>query len=284
MVGANSPSSLASRPIRILLADEIDRYPATAATRGDPLLLPESVLRRFGKRSLRFDPYQQETSRIAVEFEHSTQEEWNVPCPACGRHSRPYCGRTSYLTGTSWTKSAVPARPAALFPAKRSGKNSTSTENSLRPTGTKGSGLRNALASLFVGGGKSLKSSDRKRKKREEKQHRTSVREKYQNCEVPEEVLVLTAGVDVQDDRFEAGSRRLGVDKRKVGASRYQVIYGDGSQSPYGTNWTAFFLNVHNGRRKTIPKIIARASIPADTSRRTGLPFLQGSGQPATCL
>lgn len=27
-------------------------------------------------------------------------------------------------------------------------------------------------------------------------------REKY-NCEVPEEVLVLTAGVDVQDDRFE---------------------------------------------------------------------------------
>ena len=30
MVGANSSSSLASRPIRILLADEIDRYPATA--------------------------------------------------------------------------------------------------------------------------------------------------------------------------------------------------------------------------------------------------------------
>ena len=32
MVGANSPSSLASRPIRILLADEIDRYPATAGS------------------------------------------------------------------------------------------------------------------------------------------------------------------------------------------------------------------------------------------------------------
>lgn len=39
MVGANSPSSLASRPIRILLADEIDRYPATAGNEGDPLLL-----------------------------------------------------------------------------------------------------------------------------------------------------------------------------------------------------------------------------------------------------
>ncbi|WP_275125188.1 phage terminase large subunit family protein, partial [Anoxybacillus sp. LAT_11] len=30
MVGANSPSSLASRPIRILLADEVDRFPASA--------------------------------------------------------------------------------------------------------------------------------------------------------------------------------------------------------------------------------------------------------------
>jgi len=38
MVGANSPSSLASRPIRILLADEIDRYPATAGNEGDPTM------------------------------------------------------------------------------------------------------------------------------------------------------------------------------------------------------------------------------------------------------
>lgn len=34
MVGANSPSGLASRPIRILLADEVDRFPASAAPKG----------------------------------------------------------------------------------------------------------------------------------------------------------------------------------------------------------------------------------------------------------
>ena len=39
IVGANSPSSLASRPIKVLLADEIDRYPKSAGTEGDPLNL-----------------------------------------------------------------------------------------------------------------------------------------------------------------------------------------------------------------------------------------------------
>ena len=86
MVGANSPSSLASRPIRILLADEIDRYPATAGNEGDPLLLAGKRLATFWnkKEVCVSTPTNKETSRIAVEFEHSTQEEWNVPCPACG--------------------------------------------------------------------------------------------------------------------------------------------------------------------------------------------------------
>ncbi len=50
MVGANSPSSLASRPIRILLADEIDRYPATAGNEGDPCCWQGNGLRPFGTR------------------------------------------------------------------------------------------------------------------------------------------------------------------------------------------------------------------------------------------
>ena len=89
MVGANSPSSLASRPIRILLADEIDRYPATAGNEGDPLLLAGKRLATFWnkKEVCVSTPTIKETSRIAVEFEHSTQEEWNVPCPVCGKYT-----------------------------------------------------------------------------------------------------------------------------------------------------------------------------------------------------
>ena len=43
---------------------------------------------------------------------------------------------------------------------------------------------------------------------------------------MPEVVLVLSAGVDVQDDRFEAEVVGWGVDKESWGI-KYQVIYGD---------------------------------------------------------
>lgn len=135
MVGANSPSSLASRPIRILLADEIDRYPATAGNEGDPLLLAGKRLATFWnkKEVCVSTPTNKETSRIAVEFEHSTQEEWNVPCPACGAYT-PLLWANIILTGTSWTKSGALARRAAWFPAKRSGKSSSERVNSSRHT------------------------------------------------------------------------------------------------------------------------------------------------------
>ena len=88
MVGANSPSSLASRPIRILLADEIDRYPATAGNEGDPLLLATKRLTTFWNKKIVCvsTPTIKGTSRIEVEYEHSTQGEWNVPCPHCGEY------------------------------------------------------------------------------------------------------------------------------------------------------------------------------------------------------
>ena len=41
IVGANSPSGLASRPIKVLLCDEVDRYPTSAGTEGDPLGLAQ---------------------------------------------------------------------------------------------------------------------------------------------------------------------------------------------------------------------------------------------------
>ena len=50
-------------------------------------------------------------------------------------------------------------------------------------------------------------------------------RELYE-AEVPDDVLVLTAGVDVQDDRFEVEVVGWGVGKESWGI-RYQKIFGD---------------------------------------------------------
>jgi phage terminase large subunit GpA-like protein len=46
--GANSPASLSSRPVRFVLADEIDRWPATVGAEGDPLALAIKRRPRFG--------------------------------------------------------------------------------------------------------------------------------------------------------------------------------------------------------------------------------------------
>lgn len=54
-------------------------------------------------------------------------------------------------------------------------------------------------------------------------------RERY-NCDIPDEVLVLTAGVDVQDDRLEVEIVGWGPDEISWGIS-YKIFYGDPGQS-----------------------------------------------------
>ena len=50
LVGANSPAGLASRPIRVLLCDEVDRYGVTKE--GDPLKLAIQRTQNFGNREI----------------------------------------------------------------------------------------------------------------------------------------------------------------------------------------------------------------------------------------
>ena len=41
IIGANSAAGLRMRPIKVILADEVDAYPPSAGTEGDPLLLAQ---------------------------------------------------------------------------------------------------------------------------------------------------------------------------------------------------------------------------------------------------
>lgn len=86
MAGANSPASLASRPIRIVLADEIDRYPPEAGQEGDPLNLAAKRTNNFWNRKKIYvsTPTVRGLSRIEREYENSTQEQYCLPCPECG--------------------------------------------------------------------------------------------------------------------------------------------------------------------------------------------------------
>ena len=88
MCGANSPAGLASRPIRILLADEVDRFPASAGTEGDPVDLASKRMTTFWNRvmGLFSTPTLENSSRIAEEYQAGTQEEWRHKCPNCGEY------------------------------------------------------------------------------------------------------------------------------------------------------------------------------------------------------
>lgn len=90
MAGANSPASLASRPIRILLADEIDRYPVSAGAEGDPVNLAKKRTTTFWNRKIVLvsTPTIKGSSRIEAAYEDSTQEVFCLPCPSCGEHQQ----------------------------------------------------------------------------------------------------------------------------------------------------------------------------------------------------
>ena len=85
MAGANSPASLASRPIRLVLCDEVDRYPVSAGTEGDPVSLAKKRSTTFWNRKLLLTstPTIKGASRIESAFEQSDQRRFNVPCPHC---------------------------------------------------------------------------------------------------------------------------------------------------------------------------------------------------------
>jgi phage terminase large subunit GpA-like protein len=86
IVGANAPSGLASRPIRLLMCDEVDRYPFSAGAEGDPVNLAKKRTVTFWNRKIVLvsTPTNRGASRIEAAYEESDQRQYHVPCPDCG--------------------------------------------------------------------------------------------------------------------------------------------------------------------------------------------------------
>lgn len=90
IVGANAPQGLAGRTVRIVLCDEVDRYPASAGVEGDPVSLARKRAATFwnSKVLLGSTPTVQGASRIEAAFEGSDRRYYLVPCPHCGTEQR----------------------------------------------------------------------------------------------------------------------------------------------------------------------------------------------------
>lgn len=86
IIGANAPAGLAGRPRRVVLLDEVDRYPASAGTEGDPVLLAIRRTESFWNSVIYMTstPTIKGASRIESEYEQTDKRKWFVPCPKCG--------------------------------------------------------------------------------------------------------------------------------------------------------------------------------------------------------
>ena len=246
IAGANSPASLASRPIRVLLCDEVDRYPVSAGTEGDPLSLAMKRTQNFWNRKIIIvsTPTIKGISRIEKEYDASTREEWELPCPRCGEYN-----------ALDWERVLYEGKREPVMRCRSCGYEGNGQDwKSQSPQGRWNAGnyssVRgfhvNALASPWVTWPEIVSQYDEARRIGPDKLKvwRNTVlglpyeetagtididtmsgHEDEYGAELPDEVLLLTAGVDTQDNRLEVEILGHGLNGDTYGIE-YRIIYG----------------------------------------------------------
>lgn len=238
MCGANSPAGLASRPIRILLADEVDRFPDSAGTEGDPADLAAKRMTTFWNSCMGLfsTPTNEGSSRIDEEYLAGTQEEWQHKCPNCGeyhllRHidmtvdykeiKTPSGKKTVIVNDVKWRCPhcgfSFSEKEMKQTPQKYISRNADALKNGIR------SFFVNGFTSPWMTWSKIMREwleakGDPEREKVimntvfgesykqkgafEDEQIFLRRRESY-GAELPNGVLLLTAAIDTQDNRLE---------------------------------------------------------------------------------
>jgi len=259
MCGANSPAGLASRPVRILLCDEVDRFPDSAGNEGDPVDLASKRMTTFWNRvmGLFSTPTNEGSSRIAAEYLTGTQEEWQYQCPNCGEwHAIRYIdikteysehkdaqGRTTVtVDSVKWSCPdcgfLFDEREIKAAPQKYIAQNPVAIKNGIR------SFFVNAFSSPWISWAEIMREwleakGDPSREKVvvntrfgepyrqagafDDEEVFVRRREQY-GAELPEGVLMLTAAVDTQDNRLEYEICGWGAAEESWGISKGVIL------------------------------------------------------------
>lgn len=88
LAGSNSPSSLASKAIKYLMLDEVDKYPGASKKEADPISLARERTKTFQNRKIYM------TSTPTLKSGHiwkalegaDIEKHYFVPCPHCGEY------------------------------------------------------------------------------------------------------------------------------------------------------------------------------------------------------
>lgn len=256
--GSNSPSSLASRPIRILICDEVDRYEPTVE--GHAVNLASKRTTNFWNRKKLFvsSPKFKNTSTIEAAFKASDQRYYHVPCWACQKLQKLQWAQVRFHDRNAATAMYVCAHcgagwnDAQRYEAIMDGQWIAEGEFN----GTAGFHLWEAynpwvklreIVASFLSAYEQQEQGNNEPMKTfvntslgetwEEKGESVapdplmSRRENYAADALPYRVLYLTAGVDVQDDRIEFEVRGWRAEKRNQPEESWSVeviiLHGD---------------------------------------------------------
>ena len=250
IVGSNSASGLASRPIRILLMDEVDRYEASAGAEGSPVSLAIARTKTFSNRKIFLcsTPTIKGLSAIETAFEESDKRYYEVPCPECNHYQvlkwknvvwdddKPEtasyacedCGsvideskKQWMLKHGRWTPTAESSNTAGFHISelysvwsKWSDMAKNFLEAKKQPEMLK-TWINTALGESWEEQGDAV-----------EYESLLERRLNYDHTTIPEDVLIITAGCDVQKDRIEV--QTVGWGKQyEAWVIDYKIFWGD---------------------------------------------------------
>lgn len=248
--GANSPASLSSRPRRILLFDEVDRFPRSAGTEGDPVSLGRRRAETFWNRKeiLASSPTIKGFSRIEAEWDVSDQRRFFVPCPHCEHEQHLRWAQVRWPAGQP--------RKAAYFceecgcewteNQRRQGVRKGHWQATAEGNGETAGFHLNQIYSPWVTLGRMAREFLEAKRTPETLKtwintalgetyeedaekvdgHQLSSRVEDWGTTAPNDVLVVTCGVDVQPDRFEVERIGWGVGEESWSLG-FEVMYGD---------------------------------------------------------
>ena len=254
VVGANSASGLASRPVRILLADEIDRFPLSAGAEGDPVSLALKRTTTFWNRKIVMasTPTIDGLSRIQTAWNQSDQRHYWVPCPECNEmqvlewanvkweEDKPetakyvcvHCGslleekhKITMIRNGEWRAEGETKKTAGFHINELYSPWSTWAtmavnflEAKRHPEILK-TYVNTSLGQCWTDEGEEIESEGLMAR-----------RENYDESCVPDDVLVITGGADIQDDRIELQVIGWGLESQSY-VLDYQIFWGETSQN-----------------------------------------------------
>ena len=263
--GANSPAPLRSIPVKVIILDEVDAMPLSVENEGDPIELAKARTRTFPNRKIAIisTPTKSGTSIIEREYLNTAQRRYFVPCPECGLFQTLEFEKMKWTPGEPWTVRHI--CDGCGYGMQETDKPFLLGNGEWRDTAPENKSAKRVgfhLSALYSPFGwysweEAIEDHERTENSEEKRQVFMNTvlgetysppgeapqweklferRENYPDYCPPQNVIILTAGVDVQADRLEVeivgwcqGKESYSID--------YRVLMGDTSNTAPGSVW-----------------------------------------------